>query len=293
MKSCVINFADGVFIKGQDRLRRSLKDVGFTGDLLFFDRLLPGWPAHEKVPMGFKVYAFEEAFKKGYDSVFWLDAACIAIRPLEPIFKTMQEKGIFSFSRFNAPVGEWSSDYTLKEFGITREEAFHIPELVNCAIGVNIKHPTGKVFFDEWKIRVRDGISFLGLPEPYGYKDTINNDRGLLSGDPRVQGHRWDQTTASLILNRLGVKPTKRILFDLVCEAKKGKAYSNYIPIDTIVVQNRDIKNDKYLYDLKQYTEPWRTRSIPYMCKTVFKSFVRYAKDFIKWHLVYRKRYNY
>jgi len=292
MKPCIINVADGVYLKGQERLKRSLKEVGLTSDLLFFDHIPSDWPKQEDVPMGFKVYAFEEAFNKGYDLVLWLDAACIAFRNLAPIFKILEKEGVFSFSRYNVSVGEWSSDYTLKEFGVTREEAMRIPELVTCVFGINIKHQKGKAFFEEWQKRVRDNISFLGLPAPYKYKDTINNNRGLLSKNPIVKGHRWDQTTASLIVHKLGIKPTKCLVFDLVCEAKKGQPYASYIPTDTIIVQNRDIKTNQYLADLKKYTEPWKNKNIVYMGKTVYKSLTRRLKDLIKWHLIYKKRYN-
>ena len=292
MKLCIINVSDGKFIKGQERLRQSLQQTHDKADLLFFDHLLPDWPKHEKVPWGFKIYAFEEAYQKGYDMALWIDAAGIVVRPLDKIIKILEKDGVFTFSRYNTSVGEWCADKTLDAFGLTRKQAFHIPEIAAFCYGINFRHPTGQKFFELLKNKVTDGISFLGLPPIYTTKDVMSNDKGLISSDTRVKGQRGDQTVASLIINQLKIKPTARLCFDLIGEAKKGKSYADYIPIDTIVVQNRDIKTEKYLTGLSTYTTPWQNKNVIYMTKTIYKSVIRYLKDFVKWHIFYKKRYN-
>ena len=282
MKICILNFADGAFLKGQERLRASLRKIGFPeGDMMFWSALPAGWPAHADVPWGFKVYAFEEARRKGYDMAVWIDAAGIAYRPLDPILEIMRKDGAFLFSRFNASVGEWSSDLALQALGVSREKAFHIPELSAFCIGIDFGHEKGREFLGQWKKYADDGISFLGVAKPYGLKDSMSNAGGILSEDPRVKGHRHDQTVASVVASRLGIRPTSRFVFDLVGEAKSGHPYASYIPLDTVIVQDRDIKGETYLRDLSDLS----------MSFVALKSAWRYAKDRIKWVLVYRRRY--
>lgn len=279
---CIINYADGIFLKGQQRLRESLIESGFPGKILFFDTLLPGWPKHENVPWGFKPYAFEEARKQGHTLVLWIDAAGIVIRSLQPILRIIEKEGVFVFSRYSNSVGEWSSDYALDILRISREETFKMPEISGFCIGINFNHEKGRAFFNEWKKRAEEGKTFLGVVKPLTIKDSMNNTNNILSSNSRVRGHRHDQTVASIIAYHLGLRPTRRYIFDLIGEARGGKKYADYIPLDTIIVHNRDIKYESYLKNLSHY------KITP---KTIIRSSERYSKDLIKKFLLEKRKF--
>ncbi len=273
MKACVINFADGIFVEGQKRLAESLRTVGFTGDVLLFNTLID-WPSHQQALWGFKVYAFEQARKQGYDVVLWIDSSGMAVKSPEKLFALAEKNGVAAFSRFSASVGEWSSDLALERLGVTREEAFHIPEISAYCIAIDFRHKTGQAFFEAWKKYCLDGETFLGVRPPLTLKDAMTNENGKLSAHPRVRGHRGDQTVASVIVHTLHIPLSRRYAFDLLGEAPKGIRYAPYLPLDAIIAFNRDIKeSNPIMKNLSGY-------------KTSFGSIIytgkRYAKDFIK-----------
>jgi len=291
MKLCIINFADGVFIKGQKRLRESLEQIKFSGDLLFFEKLPPNCPEHNILPWGFKVYAFLEAKNRGYEEVLWIDSAGIVIRPLDKINKIIKEKGVFIFSRYNSSVGQWSSDYFLRQNKIKREESFNIPEISAFCIGINFKHSNGIAFFNEWKKMAEDGISFMGLPKPFNLKDSLTNINEIVSKDKRVFGHRQDQTAASVVAYKLNIKPNSNLIFDLIGEAKNGRSYAKYIPLDTLIIQNRDIKGNTYIKSLTCYWNNHGLNKIFHYVGILYYTLLRKIKDLIKWNLKYRFKY--
>jgi hypothetical protein len=290
-KICIVNFADGVFEKGQDRLKRSLNKIGFDGDTLFIKRLPESWPRHDEVPWGFKVYLLEEARKNGYESAIWIDAAGVAVRSIEPIISIMKKRGVFAFSRMSASVGEWSSNLALKALDLSREEAFRIPELSGFCIGVQFDHPKGKEFLDEWKKYADQKTAFLGVEAPYTIADSMSNKNGSLAEDPRVLGHRHDQTVASVIVHRLSVPLTDRYIFDIIGEAHDGKKYASYIPLDTIIVHDRDIKTDNFLAEITpEFGKNGAAKTVQ-IGRNFFYSILRCAKDMIKRHTIHKKKY--
>jgi hypothetical protein len=165
MKTCVINVANGIYLRGQERLRESLKAQGFRGDVIFWtDALPPGSPTQDESPMAFKPFAFKAAFEQGYELVLWLDAAAY-------------------------------------------------------------------------------GISFRGIPPGRPWTDSRSNRDGLLSSDPRVKGHRHDQTAASLIAYELNMRISHLQCMDAIHYEHETWSYVHTLPLTIRMVQNRDIKN--------------------------------------------------
>ncbi|MEY2701673.1 MAG: hypothetical protein RLY43_306, partial [Bacteroidota bacterium] len=74
-----------------------------------------------------------------------------------------------------------------------------------------------------------------------------------ISKDQRVKGHRHEQTITSLIAHKLNMKFSAYGNFDLIGYAAAGKQYARYIPTDTIVLQNRDIKTEDYLKSIDKF----------------------------------------
>jgi hypothetical protein len=66
MKHCIVNFSDHKFRAGQDRLKESLVQYRYQGDVLLFnDYSQIGSKSHQEVPYQFKVYAIEKARSLG------------------------------------------------------------------------------------------------------------------------------------------------------------------------------------------------------------------------------------
>ena len=200
MKKCIINFANGNghpgYIKGQRRLVESLKTVNFDGDqLIFTNENQIGAQPHSQVPYGFKAHALKYAIDKGYESILWCDSSIWAIKPLDPIFNEIETNGYCFFH--NCDTGPFASDASLVSFGITREEAFQIPMLVGGCFGLNMKTDICKEYFKRFYEKAVDGVTFQG---------SWTNHNNEVSLDPRVKGHRHDQTAASIITYQLGMK---------------------------------------------------------------------------------------
>jgi len=196
MKRCVINFArGGWYVNGQERLRSSLIQTHFTGHTLFIrDEASIGAPTHENCPYGFKPFLLQAAFENGYESVLWCDASVWAIRNIEPMFAHIEQEGHMFF--VNTCTGEWTSDACLQVFGLSREDAMNITMLMGICMGFNLKSPLTQQFLEEWLAHAKDGVSFPG---------SWTNERRQVSKDPRVKGHRHDQSVASILAWKFGM----------------------------------------------------------------------------------------
>lgn len=192
----IINFATGHYIKGQERLRQSLVDQGFDGEFMGWTHESQiGAPAHSLNPYAFKCYAFDQALARGYKKILWVDASVWAVKPLDPIWSSLEEKGYMKEYAGHL-VGTWSSDTQLQYFGITRDEAMDLPMHANGGFfALDFDVPIAVEFFNRWKKAMLDG-QFIG---PWTNK---NNE---VSADPRCQGTRHDMTCGSIIANQLGM----------------------------------------------------------------------------------------
>ena len=198
MKKCIVNFAKGGWYPaGQRRLRESLVENDFDGDIFTFhseSELGPDCPSHQEAPYAFKPFALKWAFEHGYDHVIWTDASVWAIRPIEPMFEHIEKHGWMFF--LNTCTGNWTSDACLKSFSIDREQAMNIQMLMGICMGWNLTHPLCRSFLNVWLEKAVDHVTFPG---------SWTNKHHEVSSDPRVYGHRHDQSAASIIAWRLGM----------------------------------------------------------------------------------------
>jgi len=194
MKHCIVNFANGYFKKGQDRLVKSLQENKYQGDIIIFDQYEQvGSLTHQEVPYQFKVYAIEKARQMDYDIVLYLDASMFAIKNVMPVIYHIIDKGhLMELCGFS--VGQWATDICLNEFSISREDAFSIPLHSAGFTGLNFKNELANTFFEKWLQKAKEEKTFIG--------DWNNNNRQC-SQDERCLGHRHDQTTASIIAHQL------------------------------------------------------------------------------------------
>lgn len=196
MKKCIINFANGGWYSaGQERLRESLVDVGFDGDVhLFRSEAQIGAPPHQESPYAFKPFALKWAMERGYELVIWADASVWAVKPIQPMFDHLAENGWMFF--LNTCTGNWTSDACLKSFGVDRELSMRIPMLMGICMGWNMGTLRCQNFLRTWLEKATDGVTFPG---------SWTNKHHEVSQDPRVYGHRHDQSAASLIAWQTGM----------------------------------------------------------------------------------------
>lgn len=195
MKRCVVNFAKGGWYpRGQERLKKSLKDVGFDGDFLgFTDTVELNCPSHEKVPYAFKTYSLLHCQKMGYDQVIYADASIWAVKSIDPIWEIITKQGYF-FEEAGHWSGTWTKDSTLSNMGVTRDEAMKMPMFSAGFVGIDFHSEIALTFLRKWDRYARDGDSFMGA-----WVNTNNS----MSSDPRCQGHRHDMSVASILACQL------------------------------------------------------------------------------------------
>lgn len=168
----------------------------------------PQSPSHDISPYAFKVYAIKEVVRRGAKAVLWADSSVHAVQNLEPLWRRIETEGYWLPDNRSNPeqdrtCGEWTCDSALEPLGITREEAFGIPQITATVFGLDFRHNIAVQFLHEWE-RLEKAGAFKG---PW-----VNTD-GEASIDPRVLGHRHDQTAASVVAHRLGMKLTKQPMF--------------------------------------------------------------------------------
>jgi hypothetical protein len=196
------------FHRGLERIRHDLAAHGFQGDFIAWDNTYPaGSPTIEEAPFAFKPFCFQEAQTRGYNLVLWVDSSIKIKRPIDPLFKLIKEEGYLIF-RENHTVGEFCKDDALAPLGITREESFSMMCCWACVVGMDLDNKCSSEFLAQWKTLASDGLTFPG-PKWSGIKGW----RRTASIDPRVKGHRHDQTAASVVALRLGMDKWKSKLF--------------------------------------------------------------------------------
>lgn len=194
---CIINVATPEYAAGQRRLSESLKPYAVHTLLWSDGGLPPGSPPHKgpgAVPYAFKLYAFAEARRQGYESILWLDASMYAIRDPAPVFEVMESQG-YMIEACGGWLGNWTTDAFLTHHKISRDDAMTIPMFSAGFCGFDFRHSLAREFVDAWMRLSKDGVSFHG--PWYG-----------ASHDPRFKGHRHDMAAGSLLAHRMGMKMT-------------------------------------------------------------------------------------
>lgn len=199
MKHCIVNFSDSPFKAGQDRLKQSLIDQKYMGDLILFNHHDEvGSKSHAEVPYQFKVYAIEKARQMGYDVVLYCDASIYAVKDIMPCIQSIIEKG-YLMEHCGFYAGQFSTDVCLEQFNINRDEAMDIKLHSAGFTGINFQNQIANEFFNRWFSCAEKEITFKGA---------WSNTNKECSEDQRCLGHRHDQTTASIIAHQLKMERT-------------------------------------------------------------------------------------
>lgn len=147
-----------------------------------------------------KPFAMKYALDQGADVAILLDAAFYPIRAIHPLIEHICQRGYY-LCRNGNQVGEWASDEALRMFSESRRHAFTIPEASSYCVGMNLKWSTPAQLVEMWAEKWR------AIPGPHSQRlqETAARNPGFVSTDPRVRGHRHDQTTLSLLAHHLGM----------------------------------------------------------------------------------------
>lgn len=201
----------GWYPRGLQRIRDTVRAFRGPPVIGWSDALPPGAVGHEVVPYGYKPFAMAEAFLQGHNVLLWLDSACFPIKPLDEVFEHIEREG-YLFCGNGWPLACWSSDAALRLLGIDREAAFYIPELTSYCLGLDLRQERSRIFLEKWRSMSEQREGFVGAhTNEAGLAEAkrlgvVYRGIGPVSTDPRVLGHRHDQTCATGIAWNLGMR---------------------------------------------------------------------------------------
>lgn len=177
----IVNFATGVYRRGQKRLSESLNG---HKQLMLSDYTSLGSPTHSESPYQFKIHAIETAFNHD-PVVLWVDASMWRVGDIQIIEDLILRDGYF-MSEAGHWVGSWTNEKARNYFQLTPNEA-KVPGgffmFSAGLLGLDKNNPLAMEFFTQWK-----QSAFAGC----------------FRGD--WSNHRHDMTCGSIIASRLGMK---------------------------------------------------------------------------------------
>jgi hypothetical protein len=215
----VVNVATGPYVKGQRRLIEALTRFDAGGINMWADYLPARSPTHADVPYAFKAFALQDAQTLNSDLVLWCDASILPIRSLQPLWERIERDGYWiarnGWSNYQWTADSAYADLFANEFGsgsVHLGEAQwlnrNIPHVVATSFGLNLRSEIGKAFLDEYFRLASKTKAFCG---PWVNLTGCGHSENPHVGDcgpADVLGHRHDQTAASVIAWRLGMKLT-------------------------------------------------------------------------------------
>ena len=193
MTRAVVSVATGAYVRGGDRLRTRLVELGEMFQY-WRDEFPPTSPPHSRVPYAFKASAMAEAFQS-FDTLLWCDACIYPVKPLTTLWERIERDGYWiGYNGFvNAT---WTAMDAYADLGITPEENSRIPHVVATAFGVSMKHSKGRAILAEY---VRLGLHTGAFCGPWTNGPADRSGRTWPCGPPEVRGHRHDQTCLSVV----------------------------------------------------------------------------------------------
>lgn len=208
-KKVVVSFADGVghYAKAMMRLELSLKAVGFGGEFEIFKGINDyghiGSPHHkgadDAVPYAFKAHSIQKAIDIGARYILWCDSVVYATKSIEPVFNHIAEHGYLLLDNIGYSIGDYTSDACLKQFGMTRDEAFNSKMIMACVMGFDTYNQKSIEFLTKYIAAASDGVSYMG---------SWTNENLQVSNDIRVLGTRHDQSVASILAKQIDMTIT-------------------------------------------------------------------------------------
>lgn len=197
MKRCIVNVSTGSpYTDYQKRLKASIEAVMPGMHLMFWtDELPKGSRPYEESMYGFKMYAFQEAFK-AYDSVIWLDSPTVLHRSIYPLFDILEGRGELVVAT-EAKLYQYVNEKTINHYRVTRE---HIKEKDwKLNYGFIFGFTRGYHTYEKMFAGERAGL-FGGHMECY--RDHVANNGKLFNGE--YVSHRHEESVLSLLVQMEG-----------------------------------------------------------------------------------------
>ncbi len=181
MRTVISLFTSG-YANSAKRLATSLVKHCQEYKMIIMGEETVGAPPHSQNPYAFKVYAFEEALKKGFTQILWVDSSLYAVADVKPIFDLIERDG-YMMQEAGHMVGDWINGRTLDYFGYTRYETMNMRMFTAGFLGLDFTNQEAVTFFERWREAMMDG-QFIG-----SWTD-----------------HRHDMTCGSVIAHEMGLK---------------------------------------------------------------------------------------
>lgn len=194
-----------------ERWERTFRQYGCADYLKIWQHEWPpGSLPHGQCHYAFKVHAVWDAYVRGYTSILWMDSSCHAIRPLSALWQRLERDGHVLIEDANR-LGNWSSDRSLAQFGISRDDAMKMPLLCGTCWGVDLTNPRSLEFIRQLR-QYATPDNFMGthnsrLPgltaTPHPRPGT---EGATVSDDERAWGHRSDEVYMGGLAHKLGMQ---------------------------------------------------------------------------------------
>lgn len=193
---CIVSVATGThYIRNLERLQAQITN---EWSIVWKGSLPPRSPKHTECPYGFKIYAIEEAVRRGAKTILWMDSSAVVLKPLDPLWDLIERQGYWFSRNYDWNNGQFTSDEALAIMRMQRVEAFHVPQVTAACFGLDMGNPDARTFLNCWK-----ALAALGA-----FKGDRGNVTGHVADPTKYQGHRNDQSCASYVAYRLGMKLT-------------------------------------------------------------------------------------
>lgn len=185
---------------GTDRLKGTLLTHGCNADIQIWRNEWPPNGYERDCVYHIKAAAFEHAIGLGYRTIIWADASVTARKNVQPFIDVVNAKGYWlGQSGHNA--AQTCSDACLAYFGVDRDWAQGVPDSATGLFGVCMDHDVPAEFIRLFIKAGREG-AFRGSRKHDGQ-----------SKDPRFLFARQDQSAATIIAGKLGLKLDRFIDF--------------------------------------------------------------------------------
>lgn len=180
----VVSFANTPFYQEKmKRLQDSVESQGikFIGYKSFEE---VGCRPHSEIPYQFKPYAIQKAINEGVTTLLWCDSPIVAVKSLLPVFEYIEEHGYMFFDNIGHTLGKWTNDKCLDHFGIPRETANNVQQIMACCMGFDFN---------------RNQAEDCEISRFFG--DYFRESGNLYPGS--WDNHRHDQSVASCIIHEM------------------------------------------------------------------------------------------
>lgn len=215
MSRVVVNVAIGQrmgqkYVNGQNRLRQQM---GGEAQRFYTNGYPAGCPTHDDVPYAFKAYAMKEAAGFG-QTLLWCDCSIVlGPRPLNELWEKIEMEGYWFCANYGFTNYEWTAESAYRDLFTGDLETArvinrNIQHVIATTFGISLVHPIGREFLKEY-FRLAQTGAFRGPTTNSNFPGARYSGNMAMCapcGPMDVRGHRHDQTAASVIAWRLGMK---------------------------------------------------------------------------------------